>query len=56
MAGFTGGGGLGDMAIRYGYYRYETDIMFITVAILVLIVQGFQEIGMKMSRLYDKRN
>jgi len=56
MAGLVGGGGLGDIAIRYGYHRYEIDIMLVTVAILVLIVQGFQEIGMKMSRLYDKRN
>ncbi|HWT75076.1 MAG TPA: methionine ABC transporter permease, partial [Mobilitalea sp.] len=45
MSGFVGGGGLGDIAIRYGYYRYETGTMLVTVAILVLIVQVFQELG-----------
>jgi len=56
MAGVIGGGGLGDIAIRYGYHRNETDVTLITVVVLVLIVQVFQEIGMKMSRLSDKRN
>ncbi len=55
MAGFVGGGGLGDIAIKYGYYRYQTDMMFITVAILVIIVQIIQEAGMKLSRVSDKR-
>lgn len=55
MAGFVGGGGLGDIAIRYGYYRYQTDIMMITVAILVIIVQIIQEVGMKMAKTGDKR-
>lgn len=55
MAGFVGGGGLGAIAINYGYYRYQTDIMLITVAILVIIVQIIQESGMKMSRRSDKR-
>lgn len=55
MAGFVGGGGLGDIAIRYGYYRYQTDIMMITVAILVIIVQIIQEAGMKMAKTGDKR-
>ena len=45
MAGFVGGGGLGDIAIQYGYYRYETDILLLTVAILILIVQLIQGIG-----------
>ena len=39
MAGFTGGGGLGDIAIRYGYHRYQTDMMMVTVVLLVIIVQ-----------------
>ncbi len=56
MAGFVGGGGLGDIAIKYGYYRYQTEMMFITVAILVIIVQVIQEAGMKLSRVSDKRN
>ncbi len=55
MAGFVGGGGLGDIAIKYGYYRYQTDMMFVTVAILVIIVQIIQEAGMKLSRVSDKR-
>lgn len=55
MAGFVGGGGLGAIAINYGYYRYETDIMLVTVAILVIIVQIIQESGMKFSRHSDKR-
>ena len=55
MAGFTGGGGLGTIAINYGYYRYQTDIMFITVAILVLLVQIIQEIFMRSSKSSDKR-
>ena len=55
MAGFTGGGGLGTIAINYGYYRYQTDVMLITVAILVIIVQIIQETWMHMSRISDKR-
>ena len=55
MAGFTGGGGLGTIAINYGYYRYQTDIMFITVAILVILVQIIQEIFMRSSKHSDKR-
>ena len=55
MAGFVGGGGLGDIAIRYGYYRYQTDVMLLTVAILVIIVQIIQEIGNKVSKKTDKR-
>jgi len=56
MAGVIGGGGLGDIAIRYGYHRNEKDVMYITVIILVIVVQVFQEIGMKLSRLSDKRS
>ncbi|HAN44518.1 MAG TPA: methionine ABC transporter permease [Ruminococcaceae bacterium] len=55
MAGIVGGGGLGDIAIRYGYYRYQTDIMLVTVALLVIIVQVLQEIGMKLAKKSDKR-
>ena len=55
MAGFTGGGGLGTIAINYGYYRYQTDIMFITVAILVILVQIIQEIFMRSSKHSDNR-
>lgn len=55
MAGFVGGGGLGTIAINYGYYRYQTDMMLVTVAILVIIVQIIQEVGMKLARISDKR-
>jgi D-methionine transport system permease protein len=56
MAGVVGGGGLGDIAIRYGYYRYESDIMWITVILLVLLVQILQIIGTRMSKRMDKRS
>lgn len=56
MAGFVGGGGLGTIAINYGYYRYQTGTAFITLAILIIIVQIFQEVGMRFSRKFDKRN
>lgn len=55
MAGAVGGGGLGDVAIRYGYYRYNQDIMLITVVLLVIIVQILQEIFMGLARKSDKR-
>ncbi|MGI6765407.1 MAG: methionine ABC transporter permease [Anaerovoracaceae bacterium] len=55
LAGFVGGGGLGDIAVRYGYYRYQEDIMLITVALLVIIVQILQEIGMRLAKISDKR-
>ena len=55
MAGAVGGGGLGDIAIRYGYYRYQTDIMIVTVIIIVLLVQLFQWIGSRLSIKLDRR-
>ena len=55
MAGFVGGGGLGAIAINYGYYRYELSIMFVTAAILVIIVQIIQEVMMRLTRATDKR-
>ncbi len=55
MAGTLGGGGLGDIAIRYGYYRYEAGIMAVTVILLILLVQIFQTVGMKLSVYLDKR-
>lgn len=55
MAGVVGGGGLGDIAIRYGYYRWETGIMLITVAILVILMQLLQWIGTLLSRKLDRR-
>jgi len=55
MAGIVGGGGLGDVAIRYGYYRYQTDIMIITVILLIVYVQILQAIGTRIARATDKR-
>ncbi|HEY8421195.1 MAG TPA: methionine ABC transporter permease [Thermoclostridium sp.] len=55
MAGFVGGGGLGTIAVNYGYYRYQRDVMAVTVILLVIIVQIFQEIGMRIARRTDKR-
>ena len=55
MAGAVGGGGLGDIAIRYGYHRYQMDIMFVTVILLILLVQLFQTIGMALANRLDKR-
>ena len=51
MAGTVGGGGLGDVAIRYGYQRYQTDVMIVTVIILIIIVQALQSLG---NYLYKK--
>ncbi|MCA0971390.1 ABC transporter permease [Halobacillus litoralis] len=45
MAGAIGGGGIGDLAIRYGYYRYDNFVMFTTVIILIVLVQAVQYIG-----------
>ncbi|MFP3323964.1 methionine ABC transporter permease [Planococcus sp. SIMBA_160] len=50
MAGAIGGGGLGDLAITYGYQRFDTLVMLLTVAILVVLVQGVQSVGNLMSR------
>lgn len=55
MAGAVGGGGLGNIAIRYGYYRYQTDIMIVTIIILVVLVQMLQGIGMLIAKKLDHR-
>ena len=55
MAGTVGGGGLGDIAVRYGYNRWQTDIMLVTVILLVVLVQIFQTIGMFIANKLDKR-
>lgn len=55
MAGFVGGGGLGAIATNYGYYRYDSKTMLITVVLLVVIVQLFQESGLKIVNRIDKR-
>jgi D-methionine transport system permease protein len=56
MAGVVGGGGLGDIAIRYGYYRYQEDLMFLTIVLLIIIVQMVQTAGNYLSRRIDKKN
>ncbi len=56
MAGAVGGGGLGDLAIRYGYQRFRADVMIITVVILIIMVQVVQSVGDYSSRRVNKRN
>lgn len=55
MAGTVGGGGIGDLAIRYGYQRYQTDVMLICVVLLILLVQGVQLLGDVAAKLLDKK-
>ena len=55
MAGVVGGGGLGDIAVRYGYYRWKTEIMIVTVILLIVLVQIFQSVGMMLASRLDKR-
>ena len=55
VAGVVGGGGIGDLAIRYGYYRFQTDVMVLTVAILIVLVQLIQLGGNALARALDKR-
>lgn len=55
MAGACGGGGLGDIAIRYGYYRWQPNILYVTVILLVVLAQIFQMVGMFISRAVDRR-
>lgn len=55
MAGIVGAGGLGAIAINYGYYRGQEDVMYIMVVLLAIIVLVFQELGMRISKRTDKR-
>lgn len=55
MAGAIGAGGLGDIAVRYGYYRYQNDVMFATIIILIVLVQVVQMFGDRIARVIDKR-
>jgi D-methionine transport system permease protein len=55
MAGAIGGGGLGDLAIRYGYQRFETGVMIATVILLIVLVQGIQTLGNAAARQASKR-
>lgn len=55
MSGTVGGGGLGDIAVRYGYYRWQTSIMIVTVILLIILFQIIQNIGMSIANKMDKR-
>ena len=55
MAGAVGGGGLGDLAIRYGYQRYETEVMIVTVVLLLVLVQGVQLLGDRLAAKVSKK-
>lgn len=55
MSGAIGGGGLGQIAISYGYNRYQTDVLLVTVVLLVVLMQVIQAVGMHISRKTDKR-
>ena len=55
MSGVVGGGGLGDLAIRYGYQRFQTDVMVITVVLLLILVQTLQMIGDKLVLYFSRR-
>ncbi|ALS24672.1 ABC transporter permease [Paenibacillus sp. YK5] len=55
MAGTVGGGGIGDLAIRFGYYRYDNQVLFTTVILLIVLVQIIQHIGDWAARKVDKR-
>ena len=55
MSGTVGGGGLGDIAVRYGYYRWQTDIMIVTVVLLIVIFQIIQNLGSFIASRADHR-
>lgn len=55
MAGTLGGGGLGDIAVRYGYHRYDAGIMLVTVVLIIILFQIFQNVGMKIASSLDRR-
>ena len=55
LAGAVGGGGLGDLAIKYGYHRYQTDVLLLTLVILVLLVQVIQALGNAVAKRIDHR-
>jgi D-methionine transport system permease protein len=55
MAGVVGAGGLGDLAIRFGYQRFQTDVMVVTVLLLVLLVQAIQLAGDRLARHFTRR-
>jgi len=55
MAGVIGGGGLGDLAIRFGYQRFQTDVMVVTVLLLLVLVQVLQMVGDRLVAHFSRR-
>ncbi|AOT69865.1 methionine ABC transporter permease [Geosporobacter ferrireducens] len=55
MAGVVGGGGLGDLAVRYGYHRFQTDVMLATVVVLIVLVQLIQTAGNRIAKQINKK-
>jgi D-methionine transport system permease protein len=55
MVGAVGGGGLGDLGIRYGYQRFMPDVMAVVVVVLIVLVQAVQSVGDRLARHFDKR-
>ena len=55
MAGVVGAGGLGDLAVRYGYQRFQTDVMLVTVALIVVLVQALQILGDRLVAHFHRR-
>lgn len=55
IMGIVGGGGIGDFAIRFGYQRYETDIMYTAIVLIIILVEIFQWLGLKLAKKIDKR-
>ena len=55
IMGVVGGGGIGDFAIRYGYQRFETDIMYTAIVIIIVLVEIAQWLGLKLARKFDKK-
>ena len=55
MAGAVGGGGLGDLGIRYGYQRFQPEVMLVVVVVLIVLVQGFQSLGDTLARKLNRR-
>lgn len=55
IMGVVGGGGIGDFAIKYGYHRYETDVMYTAIVVIIVLVEVFQWLGLKLAKKIDKR-
>ncbi|MPU17467.1 ABC transporter permease, partial [Acinetobacter baumannii] len=56
VAGLVGGGGLGDLAMTYGYQRFDTSVMFVTVVLLIILVQLAQNLGNYFAKVFLRRS